>query len=497
MSPLRIQLDRLRRRAWLIVAITILAGLTAAAASLGQQTTYTGRSTLTIISQTRAPEQDAPLAQGYAEYFNEQSYQDVIRETAGVTGDLSFSARTAATAPIIYIEATAPNAELAASAAAAMARAFLADVNANLLADRENTIAELRNQITAERALLVTLPGSSPEASLSASTILDLQNRISELQADSSSQLREQNLNAGVSALEPQLVQNIGLALVGGLVLGCVVALAFAGVENRLATPHDVRDRLGLDTLVSLPGGRSRGANRRRAQRFMQLANVVGMGDLGRPATVAIISPRTTAGTARVAEGLAYYRAIQGERTLHICADLHQQRSKYRRDEHQGLQGVAEILASGTVHGGTAGLEGKIVPGWCATMQVMPPGNSRVDPYALFARERFADLLRRATDVADLVVIEAPAIIDAAESQVICSIADRTILVIDEDTTRAGDAVEACQLLEQVEATLLGVVIIGYPLGRVRPAAERPDVPASSTGASTGASTGVPEVTAT
>ncbi|MGH3942775.1 MAG: hypothetical protein ACRDTG_29970 [Pseudonocardiaceae bacterium] len=486
MSPLRIQLDRLRRRAWLIVAITILAVLTAAAASLGQHTTYTGRSTLTIISQTRAPEQDAPLAQGYAEYFNEQSYQDVLRQTAGITGDLGFSARTAATAPIIYLEATAATPELAASAAAAMATAFLTDVNATLLARRESSIAELRNQITAERALLVTLPESSPEASLSANTVLDLQSRISELQTDSSSQLQELQLNAGVSVLEPRLVQNIGLALVGGLVLGCVVALAFAGVENRLATAHDVRDQLGLDTLITLPGGRSRSANRRRAQRFMQLANVVGMGELGRPATIAIISPRTTAGTARVAEGLAYYRAIQGERTLHMCADLHQQRSKYRRDEHQGLQGVAEVLAAGTGNG--AGLGGRIVPGWCVTMQVMPAGNSRVDPYALFARERLTNLVRRATDVADLVIIEAPAIIEAAESQVICSIADRTILVIDENATRAGDAVEACQLLEQVEARVLGVVIVGSPIGRVRPPGELP--------ASAAASTPVSEVTA-
>lgn len=480
MSPLRIQLDRIRRRAWLVVAITILAGLAAAAASLGQHTTYTGRSTLTIISQVRAPEQDAPLAQGYAEYFNEQSYQDVLRKTAGVAGDVTFNARTAATAPIVYLEATAPSAELAASAAAAMARAFLSDVNANLLADRESKIAELRDQITAERALLVTLPGSSPEASLSANTILALQSRISELQADSSSQLRELQLNAGVSTLAPHLAQNTALALVGGLVLGCVVALAFAGVENRLATAHEVRDRLGLDTLVSLPGGRSKTANRIRTQRFKQLANVVSLGDLGPPATVAITSPRATAGTARVAEGLAFYRAIQGERTLHMCADLHQQRSTSRRDEHQGRPGVADILAGGTGRS-SAGLEDKIVPGWCATMQVMPTGSSRVDPYALFAQERFTDLVRRATSVADLVVIEAPAIVEAAESQVICATADRTILVIEENATRAGDAVEACQLLEQVEATLLGVVLIKSPSSRVHPPTGHQEMPAAST----------------
>ncbi|MGH3914913.1 MAG: hypothetical protein ACRDTC_16120 [Pseudonocardiaceae bacterium] len=478
MGPLRIQLDRIRRRAWLVVAITILAVLAAAAASLGQQTTYTGHSTLRISSQDRAPEQDAPLAQGYAELFNEQSYQDVLRRTAGVAGDLTFSARTAGTSSIVYVEATAGNAELAAAAAAAMAKAFLTDINANELAERESRITELRNQITAERALLVTLPASSPEASLSANTVLALQSRISELQADSSSQLRELQINAGVSTTAPDLVQNVGLALVGGLVLGCVIALALAGVENRLATAHDVRDRLGLDTLVSLPGGRSKAARLSRAQRFKQLANVVSLGDLDRPATIAITSPRATVGTARVAEGLAYYRAVQGERTLHMCADLHQRRG--RRDEHQGRPGVADILASGTGRS-SAGLEGTILSGWCETMRVMPSGSSQVDPYALFARERFTDLVQRATTVADLVIIEAPAIIEAAESQVICATADRTILVIEENATRAGDASEACQLLDQVETTLLGVVIIGSPSGRVQAPAEQWDASAEPT----------------
>jgi polysaccharide biosynthesis transport protein len=473
MSPLRIQLDRIRRRGWLVLTITLLATLGALAAALGQQTTYTGRATLTIISQNRAPEQDAPLAQGYAEYFNEKSYQEVLRKAAGVPDGLVFSARTAATSPIVYVEATAPDPELAASAAAAMAKEFFANVNANLLAERGSKIAELRNQITAERALLMTLPESSPEASLSSNTVLSLQSRIAELQADTSSQLRELQLNAGVSKVSPNHLQNTALGLVGGLVLGCVGALALAGVENRLATAHEVRDRLRLDTLAIIPGGRSKAADRIRAQRFKRLANVVSLGDLTRPATVAITSPRATAGTARVAEALAYYRAFQGERTLHMCADLHPQRAR-RREEHEGWPGVADILASPF----KSGLDGKVIPGWCSTMWVMPTGSAGEDPYALFGRERFTDLVRRATGIADLVVVEAPPIIEAAEGQVICATADRTILVIEEDVTRAGDAVEACQLLEQVEATLLGVVIIGTPSNRAhQPNEEPPDQP--------------------
>lgn len=462
MSPLRIQVDRIRRRGWLVVTITVLAVLGATAASLGQETTYTGRSTLTIISPDRAPEQDAPLAQGYAEYFNEPSYQRVLAEKAGVPPTVTFIARTAATSPIVYVEATASSAEAASSAAVAMSTAFLDDVNANLQADRESVIAELQRQITEERALLATLPEDSPEASLSTQAILNLQDRVSSIQSDTSNQLQELQLSAGVSTSEPHPVQNIGLGLVGGLILGCVVALAFAVVENRLATSDEVRDQLGLDTLVVVPGGRSRASERIRAQRLKQLANRVSLSDLTRPATVAIISPRATPGVAQVAAALAYYRAVQGERTLLMHADLHLR-------DRSGLQdtpGVADFLAA--PYG--IGLEDRVLPGACPAMQVMPAGSSRDDPYALFAQDRFADLVGHASAIADLVVIEAPPIVDAAEGQVICATADRTILVVEEEATRAADAVEACQLLEQVEATLLGVVITRSLSRRAQPA---------------------------
>jgi Mrp family chromosome partitioning ATPase len=468
MSPLRIQLDRLRRRTWLVIAITILATLGAVAASRGQQSTYTGRATLTIVSTDRAPEQDAPLAQGYAEYFNELSYQQVLAKTAGVPAGVTFSARTAATSPIVYVEATADSPQLAASSASGMAKAFVNDLNENLQSDGEGTIADLRNQLNSERALLDTLQEQSPEAQLATETILSLQNRINDIQTDTSNKLRELQLNAGVSENSPKIAQNAGLGLLGGLILGCVAALAFAGVENRISTAHEVRDQLGLETLAFVPGGRSKTST--RVERLKRLANIVSLSDLQGSATIAITSPRTTPGTAVVAEGLAYYRAIQGERTLLIRANLHQPRSNFRRrDDHPTPVGLADILSGHQ----RVGLEGKLTQGWCPTMKVLPPGNPQEDPYALFGRDRFAELVQRGADVADLVVIEAPGIIEAAEGQVICAAADRTILVIQEDATRAADAAEACQLLEQVEATLLGVVIVGSHADRGGQVAEQ------------------------
>lgn len=458
MSPLRLQLDRIRRRGWLVLAIAVLAILAALAASRGEQATYTGKSTLTITSQDRAPEQDAVLAQGYAEYFNEGSYQQILRARAGVPADVTLNARTAAASPIVFVEAVASNPDVAASAATRMAETFRDDVNANLRADRDQAVEELRKEIAGARAELDSVSDDSAESTLITSTILALQDRMAAIQSDNSNQLQELQLDAGVSSSSPNLVQNVALGLVGGLILGCLAALAFAAVENRLATADDVRDQLGLDTLAVIPDGKSRSAARSRVQQLMRLANLVSLSDLPRPMTVAVAAPRATTSTSHVAEGVAAYRAVQGERTLLVKADLH--------DEHRDRRpGVAEFLAGPS----GVGLDGMVLRGRVGSMQVLPAGNPPADPYALFSHDRFADLVERAKSIVDLVVIESPPINEAAEGQVVCTTADGVILVIEENATRTADAAETCQLLEQVSATLLGVVITGSGLGAASP----------------------------
>jgi polysaccharide biosynthesis transport protein len=458
MSPLRAQLERIRRRGWLVAAVLALAIGATLAASWGDQTTYTAKSTLTIASQNRAPEQDAVLAQGYAEYFNDGSYQGTLRERADVSDAVMFSARTAAASPIVYVEATGLEPEFTAAAAAAMAIAFRDDVNKNLRADRDRAIDELEDQIAAQRAQLVTLRESNPEISLITSTILALQDRIAATQSDTTNQLRDLQLHAGVSSTSPNLIQNLPLAVVGGLILGCAAALGFASFENRLTTAHEIREHLGLETLAVIPSGRSSSDEHTRTERLKQLANIVSLSDLDRPPVIAVTAPKGAASTAWVAEGLAFYRAIQNERVLLIQADLY---GAARSDNdgngrHGNPPGVANFLA-----GDRAGLAGLLRLGENARLHVMAPGTLSAEPYALFARERFADLVAHAKAVADLIVIQAPPITEAAEAQVVCAAADQTILVIEDSATRVPDAVEACQMLEQVEARILGVVLTG------------------------------------
>jgi polysaccharide biosynthesis transport protein len=468
MSPLRAQLERIRRRGWLVVTVLALAIGATLAASWGEQTTYTAKSTLTIASENRAPEQDAVLAQGYAEYFN-GSYQGTLRDHARVPDAVTFNARTAASSPIVYVEATATEPELAKTAAAAMAIAFRDDVNTNLRADRDRAIDELKDQIAAQRAQLATRSAASPETSLATSTILALQERIASIQSDTTNQLRDLQLQAGVSSTSPSLMNNLPLAVAGGLILGCAAALGLASLENRLTTAHEIREHLGLETLTVIPGGRSSSDGRIRIERLKQLANIVSLRDLDRPPVIAVTAPQKSASTAWIATGLAFYRAIQNERVLLIHADLH---GATGADNHSlgNRPGLADFLA-----GHRVGLDGLLWRGNDDRMWVMPPGTPSLEPHALFAREPFTDLLTRAKAIADLVVIQAPAIIESAETQIICAAADQTILVIEDSTTRVTDAREACQMLAQIDVSILGVVLTGrYRATPIRSAA-RPD----------------------
>ncbi|SEC17577.1 hypothetical protein [Rhodococcus koreensis] len=442
-STLNVQLERIWRRRVLVVFVAALAVLGAVAAAKEAGTSYTGRAALIVSSPGRAPEQDAILVVGYVDYFNNGPYQERIRARADVPDDVTFAASTAAASPILYIDATANDPKVAASSAAAMAGAFRDDVNTVRFAGRAGTLEELRQQLEEQR--------SSPEADPVA--MAQLQDRITAIELDTTNELQDQQLAAGVAEESPSLVRNAVLGLFGGLILGCVAALALDAVSKRLTTADDVRAKAGVDTLVEVPrGGKPRAEQRREAQ-FRRLANIVGLADLPRPATVVVTAPRRTEGVAQVARAIAEHRAIQGERSLILRADLHGSERATNTDE---VPGVADFLAEATPPA-IAGFIQEAVPG---EMPEMPSGTGNGDPYALFTRERFGNLLQHAHSIADMVVVEAPPITEAAEAQVICAAADAVVLVVERRRTRVPETVEACRLLGQVESRLLGAVII-------------------------------------
>ena len=300
------KLAAVRRYWWIVLAVVWLAVLGALVFTARTPTTYLGRTSLIVSSNDRSPEQDAVLVQGYVSYFNNAPYQKQLLAETGVDANASLSAEAAAASPILVISATGSDPDSAQSAAIAVAKAFKDDINKTHDQETAAALATLQDELDTALAR----NGKDDQAVIAA-----LQERIRQLQADRDNVLQELQSRGGVSVQPPSLFNNLVLALAGGLFMGVLAALALARFSPRLRSRHDVADKVGLNTLVELPGPRTKGAQLRREQRLRQLANIL-RARLAGPGVVAVTQATDGAATRVVARGLAMEWASQGYATV-------------------------------------------------------------------------------------------------------------------------------------------------------------------------------------
>lgn len=448
MSPLLLQWRRIRRRWLLVLVIGLVSAAGALAASRQEGTSYTGRAVLTIVSQSRSPDQDAVLAQGYADYFNEPSSQDRLRRSAGVPATVALNARLAATSPILYVEATADSPALAQTTATTMAITLREDVNTGLQGNNAATINELERQLAAAQVQ------NAPQE------IGQLQDAIRTLRIGTN-QLQDLQLAAGVGTNSPKTARNVAAALVGGLLIGALLAILLGRFERRIVTADEVRDRLGLPVLAVVEARPRRSNGDGRSELFRSLMGLTNPSGMPTPGSLAVTGPYTTrASKSRVALALAGLRALQGQTTLLLQTDLE---ADPLPSELAALPGVADFLAER----GDVGVDATIYSNGRALL-VGPPGAQQDDLFALFSKAHVQDLVSHGMLFADLVVIDAPPI-ESVEGQVVCSVADRTLLVIEEGRTRSKDAASALDALGGTGSDPLGVVLVRQPKKMVDP----------------------------
>jgi polysaccharide biosynthesis transport protein len=448
-----VHLEHVRRRWALVVLLAVVAGVVSAAALLIAGPSYTGRAALAIVSQNRSPDQDAVLGRGYVDLFNQPSLQAEYARRDALAPDVAFSARLAAGTPVIYVEATSPDADVAGRAATALAVTLRDDVNTNLTPDRVAAATDLTNRLKAAQARLATLSPTSPDRGNVANDISSLQNQLGTVQANSTNQLRDLQLDAGVTENAPPMTRTVTLAVLGGALVGLLAAALLGAAEPGLRSATQIRARLGLDILARLDRTGS------AADTDRELARVLSHPGLGRPGTLALASVGSgddaeAAGRDRgwVSAALARLAVRQGDLALLLRADV---AGDPRDDELGRRPGVADVLAR---HGG-APLDG-FVHRDAQGLLAVGPGSRRDDLYTLFSRERTPTLVAAARTNADLVVIDAPAVVEPGDAgAVVCSVAPGTVLVLT-GATRAADARVALDALTRAGARVLGVVTV-------------------------------------
>ena len=431
----RAHLARIWGRRFLVAAITLLAGLAAlGVAGRHSHSQYTGTATLVTVSNT-SPDQTASLATGYVDIFFQPSYQRTLHAELGLPADVSLTAQTAGSSQIIFISATAPDVATAQRAAAGAADQFLGDVNASLQANRNSLIAQMRRAISAD-AKATTAWNPVPAE-------IDMQDRINGVNADPSNDLQMLQSDAGVTAKSSGVKKTTAVALVGGLVFGCLLAWVLGAASRRLSSPAELMEKARIEPLVVIPPGGGTRAELQRERQLRQLAVTVALLDMPKPAVVAVAAVERTPETDEIAETLARYRADHGARTVLVYADG----TPAPLDAVEGdVESVAvKWLLVSSESGGR--------------MREVYPVGDRQDVHGLLGMEHLDKLVTSLRSRADLVVIRSPAVSESAESYMVCAVADRTVLVAAAGSS-ADSVVAARDQMERVGVSLLGVAFV-------------------------------------
>ena len=379
MSPLENYTRNVARR-WKVVIFFAVVGAALASAWLfaTSRTTWTATAALTTQSQERAPEQDAVLALGYVNYFNQASYQQLLHAQVPIPAGVTLEAETGATSPIMYITASGRSADDARDAAALAAETFREDVRQSLIVERRRAAADLQAQVDANVKLL-------GQRGYNDAVVLDqirsLQGRMTDIQADNTNMLKQLQPQPGVASTTPSRVFGIVAGAAGGLIVGVLIALLLTLVDRRLRSPGDIRQHTGLETLAELRAGADAESRTRVAA---TVVNTLSLSASECRIVLAVATPRRSASTGHVAMELASTAAGRRTGAVLVQADLRRTGAVTRDATKHGL---VEVLDDPR---GAEPVLGRALNG----VKVLGPGSSDGrDPQSLLEPAKVVDLV--------------------------------------------------------------------------------------------------------
>ncbi len=423
---------------WLVLAFTVLGAGAATVSVLHAHTTYVGKSTLVVASPNRPTDQDAVIVQGYVQLFNDEAVNARLAAKSGVPTGIEVKAATAASSPIVSVDASASDPRVAQDAAERMAGAFRTDINSVQQARLDDAIKDAQRRL--DKVLATGAPDDPAEAAA-------LQNKIMEMSVDRTNELQVLQPRAGVTEISPQTRLQIALGGIGGLALGILSALALATVSTRLKTLGDIREKTTVEPLVEIPAAGNATSRGTRQERVRTLANLVSLEDLPKNTAVVVTNCSGTQAPSPLAGGLAEFWARQGYRTVLIGAD------RWGVPDADSF-GFLEALDDSTkVHSLLRDSD-------IETLKVLPGGRTDGSDWRRVTRERVTAVLDEIRTVADVIVMMAPPVAASADTQLICAAADLTILTVVKNVTRAGDVSAAADALGKAHAEVFGAVLV-------------------------------------
>jgi capsular exopolysaccharide synthesis family protein len=269
--------------------------------------------------------------------------------------------------------------------------------------------------------------------------------------------------------VSPQRKRAVLLAAIIGLLLGLLSAVVADRFDDSVQTPDEVRHRLHLPILGSIPRVRDTLFGRSERQRFRLISHVEPQSLIAEAfrslrtniafarahhdlRTIVLTSPGPGDGKSTVACNLATIFAQQGQRTLLIDADLRRAVVNETFDVPRS-PGLSDLLV------GNARLAQVVKAVDVPNLFLLPSGQFPPNPSELLGSPAMRDVLEEANAGYDMIVIDSPPVLAVTDSSVISSVVDGTIVVVRVGKT-ARDAVRrGVAQLRVVNGRVLGAVL--------------------------------------
>jgi capsular exopolysaccharide synthesis family protein len=357
----------------------------------------------------------------------------------------------------------------AASIANAVANAFLSIQR-----------SEERRQLDAARSELREALSQARGRADSAAEIRAIQQRLSELTVSAASAGQELQLAQAArppaAASSPRPVQNTIFALFGATFLAILAALARDQLAPRVAGPRELSRLTGLQALAAVPpprrsqgGGTVLPAGEADEEAYDGLRAALEFRlPAGSRHVLLVTSALPGEGKSTVTAGLGRALAQAGHRTLLVSANLRRPTldELFGCSDAPGLANVLNAFHQNGQTGAGALIERAVRPVpeafGPAELQVLPSGSASASPVRLLstgALVTFFDQVGRSDY--DYVLVDGPPLLDLIDGQLLAQWVDGMLVVSSLDRLTPQAAVELHELLEQVDAKALGMVVVG------------------------------------
>jgi non-specific protein-tyrosine kinase len=315
---------------------------------------------------------------------------------------------------------------------------------------QESRLDTLRGRVVDLRSTYATLLAFAPSAASNLMSII-------------------QPAEAPRDSVAPRPLLYAGLAAVVAFLIVSTLVFLIEYLDDAIRDPEQVEEATGLPTLASIErmtGGKERQPIYRlatllyprstAAEAYRALRTNVEFAALDRPVhTLLVTSAVPSEGKTVTAANLGVVFAQGGRKVLVVDADLR------KPGLHEMFAATNEIGLTDLLRGDGVSMSGLVRQTDQKNLDILTAGRHPPNPAELLGSQRMRGLVEAFVDAYDLVIFDSPPLDVFADSAVLSSFLDGSILVVEAKRGRRNQVRAAREALTKANANILGVVING------------------------------------